>query len=79
MAKYPEITFKSRRVKQTGAQSGDILGDLTMHGVNETIVPRHANCWAMPRQPALRATHPLCRDDGPAQSSRVRIALQRRR
>src|SRR5260370_2652014 len=30
--KYPEITFKSRRVKQTGLQPGDILGDLTMHG-----------------------------------------------
>jgi polyisoprenoid-binding protein YceI len=37
VAKYPEITFKSRRVKQTGAQSGDILGDLTMHGVTKPI------------------------------------------
>jgi polyisoprenoid-binding protein YceI len=35
--KYPQITFKSRSVKQTGAQSGDILGDLTMHGVTRTI------------------------------------------
>jgi polyisoprenoid-binding protein YceI len=35
--KYPQITFKSRRVKQTGPQSGDILGDLTMHGVTRPI------------------------------------------
>ena len=26
-AKFPEITFKSRSVKQTGPQSGDIIGD----------------------------------------------------
>ncbi len=35
--KYPEITFKSRSVKQTGPQAGDIAGDLTMHGVTKTI------------------------------------------
>ena len=35
--KYPEITFKSRSVKQTGTQTGDILGDLTMHGVTKPI------------------------------------------
>ena len=35
--KYPEITFKSRSVKQTGAQEGDITGDLTMHGVTKPI------------------------------------------
>jgi len=35
--KYPDITFKSRSVKQTGAQEGDILGDLTMHGVTKPI------------------------------------------
>lgn len=37
VAKFPEITFKSRSVKQTGPQSGDILGDLTMHGVTRPI------------------------------------------
>ena len=36
-AKFPEISFKSRSVKQTGSQSGDILGDLTMHGVTKPI------------------------------------------
>src|SRR3954469_25675349 len=35
--KYPEITFTSRRVKQTGATSGEIVGDMTMHGVTREI------------------------------------------
>ncbi len=35
--KYPHITFKSRSVKRTGPQSGDILGDLTIHGVTKPI------------------------------------------
>jgi polyisoprenoid-binding protein YceI len=35
--KYPEIMFKSRSVKQTGAQEGDIVGDLTMHGVTKPV------------------------------------------
>ena len=35
--KFPQITFKSRTVKRTGPQSGDILGDLTMHGVTKPI------------------------------------------
>ena len=35
--KYPEITFKNRSVKQTGPQAGDIVGDLTMHGVTKPI------------------------------------------
>jgi polyisoprenoid-binding protein YceI len=37
VAKFPEITFQSHSVKQTGQQSGDILGDLTMHGVTRPI------------------------------------------
>ena len=35
--KYPQITFKSRSVKRMGPQSGDILGDLTIHGVTKPI------------------------------------------
>jgi polyisoprenoid-binding protein YceI len=35
--KYPRITFKSRSVKRTGPQSGDVLGDLTIHGVTKPI------------------------------------------
>jgi polyisoprenoid-binding protein YceI len=37
VAKYPTITFKSKSVKQTGADTGDIVGDLTMHGVTKEI------------------------------------------
>jgi polyisoprenoid-binding protein YceI len=35
--KYPEMTFKSRSVKQTGPQAADIAGDLTMHGVTKPV------------------------------------------
>jgi polyisoprenoid-binding protein YceI len=35
--KFPEILFKSRRVKQTGPQSGDILGELNMHGITRPV------------------------------------------
>jgi polyisoprenoid-binding protein YceI len=34
---FPRITFKSRSVKRAGPQSGDILGDLTMHGVTKPV------------------------------------------
>lgn len=37
VAKFPEITFKSRSVKRTSPQSGDITGDFTMHGVTRPI------------------------------------------
>jgi polyisoprenoid-binding protein YceI len=37
VARYPEITFKSRRVKQTAAKTGEIAGDLTMHGVTRAV------------------------------------------
>ncbi len=35
---FPEITFRSRRVKQTGPNAGEITGDLTMHGVTRPII-----------------------------------------
>src|SRR5262245_11789602 len=38
--KFPRITFKSRSVKRTGPQGGDILGDLTMHGLTKPV-PLH--------------------------------------
>src|SRR5437773_1276829 len=37
VAKFPEITFKSRSVKRTGENSGDIIGDFTMHGVTNPM------------------------------------------
>jgi len=36
-AKFPEVTFKSRSVKRTGENSGDIAGDFTMHGVTKPM------------------------------------------
>ena len=37
VGKFPEIIFKSRSVKQTGENSGDIFGDFTMHGVTRPM------------------------------------------
>jgi polyisoprenoid-binding protein YceI len=36
--KYPEITFKSNSVKQTGENTADVTGDLSMHGVTKEVV-----------------------------------------
>ncbi|MEM7171096.1 MAG: YceI family protein [Pseudomonadota bacterium] len=37
VASYPEITFVSTAVKQTGDNTADVTGDLTIHGVTEPI------------------------------------------
>lgn len=64
VGKFPQISFKSRSVKRTGPQSGDIVGDFTMHGVtrpitlhvklvtpvNETTRTR----WAVTTEPIIR-------------------------
>lgn len=58
VAKYPEITFKSRRVKQTGANAGEITGDLTMHGVTRSIVLNVelvGNRWRVATPPLKRS------------------------
>ena len=58
VAKYPEITFKSRRVKQTGANAAEILGDLTMHGVTRSIVLNVqlvGNRWRVTTAPLKRS------------------------
>ena len=64
--KYPEITFKSRNVKRTGAQEGDIAGDLTMHGVTKPIV-LHVKLLTSPNDPGKTrwtvTTEPLNRSD----------------
>ncbi len=63
--KYPEISFKSRSVKQTGPQGGDILGDLTMHGVTRPIT-LHVKLLTSPNEPSTRwavTTDPLKRSD----------------
>lgn len=38
--KFPEIVFRSRSVKQTSADTGEISGELTMHGVTRPITLR---------------------------------------
>ena len=35
--KFPEITFKSQKVNRTGPNTGEIVGNLTMHGVTREI------------------------------------------
>jgi polyisoprenoid-binding protein YceI len=67
VAKYPEITFKSRRVKQTGANTGEIAGDLTMRGVTRALtlqVQLLSNSDALSKNPTSRwrvTTAPLRR------------------
>lgn len=56
-AKYPEITFKSRSVKQTGPQSGDILGDLTMHGVSKPITLHVKLVTPLKDEAAMQRSH----------------------
>ena len=56
-AKYPEITFKSRSVKQTGPQSGDILGDLTMHGVTKPITLHVKLVTPLKDEAAMQRSH----------------------
>jgi polyisoprenoid-binding protein YceI len=64
--KYPEITFKSRRVKRSGAQSGDIIGDLTMHGVTRPVM-LHVELLSSPNQSSATrwgvTTDPIRRRD----------------
>jgi polyisoprenoid-binding protein YceI len=35
--KYPDITFVSRKLTATGVDKGQLLGDLTMHGVTKPV------------------------------------------
>jgi polyisoprenoid-binding protein YceI len=36
-AKFPTITFKSTQIVSTGADTADVTGDLTMHGVTKRV------------------------------------------
>lgn len=64
--KYSEITFRSRSVKQNGPQAGDIVGDLTMHGVTKPIT-LHFKLLSSPDDPKQTrwsvTTDPLKRRD----------------
>lgn len=57
VAKYPEITFKSRSVKQTGPQSGDILGDFTMHGVTKPMTLHVKLTTPLQGEASMQRTH----------------------
>ncbi len=37
-AKYPDITFKSTKVVKTSADTADVTGDFTLHGVTKPLV-----------------------------------------
>ena len=37
-AKFPDLTFKSKKVAKTGANKYKVTGDLTMHGVTKEVV-----------------------------------------
>ena len=36
-AKYPDITFKSTKVVTTGADTADVIGNFTLHGVTKPL------------------------------------------
>jgi len=38
VAKYPTITFKSKKIEAAGAGSFKVTGDLTLHGVTKEVV-----------------------------------------
>ncbi|HET9418555.1 MAG TPA: YceI family protein [Chthoniobacterales bacterium] len=72
--KYPDIKFQSRSVKRTGAQSGDIRGDLTMHGVMRPVMlhvellnspdDTKATRWAVTTEPIKRRDYNLMFSSG---------------
>jgi polyisoprenoid-binding protein YceI len=80
-SKYPQITFKSRKVQQTGAQTGDVVGDLTMHGVTKPItlhvklLTPSGGGASLPRARWEVTTEPLKREDFGLMFSRTAEAL----
>ncbi len=36
--KFPEMTFKSKKVTRTGEDTADVTGDFTLHGVTKEVV-----------------------------------------
>jgi polyisoprenoid-binding protein YceI len=39
-AKFPTMTFKSRQITVTGPDRGEIVGDLTLHGITKPVTLR---------------------------------------
>ena len=69
--KFPEITFKSSRVKQTGPKTGEVTGEFTMHGVTRTIYPERP-VDGRPRISRSKCDDTLARDHAAAQAERIR-------
>ena len=62
-SKFPEITFASRKVKQTAPDEGDVMGDFTMHGVTKPLI-LHVKLLSKEGEKAMRwqiATRPFSR------------------
>ncbi len=93
--RFPQIAFKSRSVKRTGPQSGDILGDLTMHGVTKPITlhvklltpisDTSRTRWSVTTDPIMRRDFNLMfapateSISGVSQSVAINIEIQARR
>jgi polyisoprenoid-binding protein YceI len=93
--KFPQMTFKSRSVKQTGPQSGDLVGDLTMHGVTRPITlhvklltpisDTSRTRWSVTTEPIMRRDYNLLfapateSISGISQSVAINIEIEARR
>jgi len=69
VAKYPTMTFKSKKIEQAGAGKLKVTGDLTMHGVTKEVTldiegptPPIKDPWGKTRV-ALNATGTINRQD----------------
>jgi polyisoprenoid-binding protein YceI len=69
VAKYPTITFKSKRVEAAGSGKLKVTGDLTLHGVTKEVVldvdgptPPIKDPWGHPRR-GVSATTTISRAD----------------
>jgi len=51
--KFPEITFKSKSVKKTGANAANVIGDFTMHGVTKEVL---LNVELLGKGPGMQGT-----------------------
>lgn len=57
VARYPAITFKSRSARQTGPDRGEIVGDLTMHGVTRAVTLHVRLTTPLKDEASLQRTH----------------------
>lgn len=69
VAKYPTMTFKSRKIEQAGAGKLKVTGDLTLHGITKEVTldvegptPPIKDPWGNTRV-ALNATTTINRQD----------------